>query len=428
MGLALLEIGQADQLSACRLSLLLGVFTPHNQVEGFLNLARKMLSAEKALLFFHDEPYLWHAAPNQFHAVRAQPDTTLAPFFAGQFMMDESHPRYADFCTYLRQLGVIHQRALAIDLQKADHGSIGQVVFFDEQPHRFSAEQKQLVSEFSASLVPYLTLKFEHAELQDLYEQQRALNFSKTKFLQVIAHDLRAPFHGLLGFSEVLAQERETLDEPAIQNIADYLHDTTQSTYNLLEGLLNWAMAEGGRFVYHPISFNLKQVSNIVCSVLNSLAVRKNIQLIDQVPDELKVFADINMITSVVQNLVSNALKFTHMDGSGKVVISARQREQQVEIMIQDTGLGMTEAQLAKLFEPQIAVSFQGTAGEKGTGLGLVLCKRFIDLNHGEIRVTSKEGEGSLFTVLLPAVQESAQCLNDEQSSQNQIDPSVKMA
>lgn len=83
MGLALLEIGQADQLSACRLSLLLGVFTPHNQVEGFLNLARKMLSAEKALLFFHDEPYFWHAAPNQFHAVRAQPNTTLAPFFCG---------------------------------------------------------------------------------------------------------------------------------------------------------------------------------------------------------------------------------------------------------------------------------------------------------------------------------------------------------
>ena len=111
-----------------------------------------------------------------------------------------------------------------------------------------------------------------------------------------------------------MAQERDTLDEASIQSISDYLYDTTQSTYNLLESLLTWAMAEGGRFVYHPINYELKQSTKIVCDVLKSLALKKNIELIDQVPEDIKVHADINMITSVLQNLVSNALKFTPMD------------------------------------------------------------------------------------------------------------------
>ena len=156
-----------------------------------------------------------------------------------------------------------------------------------------------------------LERKSESQDYYELYEQERALNFSKTKFFQVIAHDLRAPFHGLIGFSDVLANERETLSEEGVQDIADYLHDTLQSTYSLLENLLNWAMAEGGRFVYHPINFKLKQTTKIVYDVLKPLAVNKNIQLIENVAEDLSVFADMNMVTSVIQNLVSNALKFT---------------------------------------------------------------------------------------------------------------------
>jgi signal transduction histidine kinase len=161
-------------------------------------------------------------------------------------------------------------------------------------------------------------------------------------------------------------------------------------------------MAEGGRFVFHPINFQLKQASKIVFDVLNGLAVKKKIQLINAVPEEIKVFADINMVTSVIQNLVSNALKFTHMDGSGVVKISAEVTSKGVEIAIQDTGLGMTAQQIEQLFQPRLTVSFKGTDGEKGMGLGLVLCKRFVEINQGEIQVQSKEGEGTLFKVTLP--------------------------
>ncbi|NLN56659.1 MAG: HAMP domain-containing histidine kinase, partial [Gammaproteobacteria bacterium] len=176
----------------------------------------------------------------------------------------------------------------------------------------------------------------------------------------------------------------------------------------------NWAMAEGGRFVYHPINFELKQSTKIVCDVLRSLAIKKNIELIDQVDEGIKVYADINMITSVIQNLVSNALKFTSTDGTGKVILSVQATETSVDIYIRDTGLGMTPQQLENLFEQKLTVSFKGTAGEKGTGLGLVLCKRFVDLNHGQIVAESKEGEGTTFKVSLPVATSTHQVLSKE--------------
>ena len=174
-------------------------------------------------------------------------------------------------------------------------------------------------------------------------------------------------------------------------------------------------MAEGGRFIYHPINFELKQSTKIVCDVLNSLAVKKNIQLIDQIEEGIKVCADINMITSVIQNLVSNALKFTPTDGTGQVIITASQSETGVHISVRDTGLGMSQAQMDQLFQQSVTASIKGTAGEKGTGLGLVLCKRFIDLNHGEIFVDSREGEGTTFNVTLPAATSTHQALTPEQ-------------
>lgn len=173
-------------------------------------------------------------------------------------------------------------------------------------------------------------------------------------------------------------------------------------------------MAEGGRFVYHPINFDLHQSAKIVCNVLTSLAVKKNIQLVNTISEGTKVNADINMITSVMQNLVSNALKFTHTDGRGVVTIHAEPQGDRVQFSIQDTGLGMSQAQINDLFQQKLTVSIKGTAGERGTGLGLVLCKRFVDLNFGEIKVSSKEGEGTIFKVWLPIATSNHQTLSTE--------------
>ncbi|WP_180175712.1 sensor histidine kinase KdpD [Acinetobacter sp. YH12025] len=418
MALRLLDIGtQTELLTSCRLSLLMGVYTDDNRIAEFLKFARGIVQVDNAVLAFKNEPYIWYASEHIFKAFMAEADDDrLDQFFAEHSRIDRDTENYQAYCDYMQELGLGHQRLVAFDL-KYNQDSIGKVILFDDQVTAFEAKQLKIVEEFVQSLVNIIQLRVENAELKEAYEQQSALNFSKTKFFQIIAHDLRAPFHGLLGFSEVLAQERNTLDDSSVQNIADYLYDTTQSTYNLLESLLNWAMAEGGRFVYHPINFDLHQSAKIVSDVLNSLAVKKNIRLINAVPEGIKVNADINMITSVMQNLVSNALKFTHTDGRGVVTISADRDGERVVFTIQDTGLGMTQAQIDDLFQQKLTVSIKGTAGERGTGLGLVLCKRFVDLNQGEIVVNSKEGEGTQFKVWLPQATSLHQTLSTESSS-----------
>ena len=427
MRLKLLKVDQADQLNACKLSMLLGVFTPQSQVEGFLKFARGILRSDAAILAFHNEPYIWYSSPLGFNALHAQKDATLLPYFNGATSLGAQHKNYQAFSDYVKKLGIDHQRIIGFNLKNSEDKPIGQVILFDDKTEAFVEENLALVHEFALSLIRIIEMRLDYDDLKERYEQQSALNFSKTKFFQIIAHDLRAPFHGLLGFSEVLADERATLDESSIQNIADYLHDTAQSTYSLLESLLNWAMAEGGRFVYHPINFQLKQVTRIVYNVLNTLAVKKNIQLIENVDENLRVYADINMITSVIQNLVSNALKFTHVDGSGRVYIQAQQLDSGIEISVQDTGLGMTDEQIAVIFEPDFKVTIKGTSGEKGAGLGLVLCKRFVDLNFGEISVISKKGQGTTFRVVLPAAGNNHQALvgqkkMDDSSSWDQVE------
>ncbi|RLZ11325.1 sensor histidine kinase [Acinetobacter sp. 2JN-4] len=422
MAIQLLELQQAEKLSACKISLSLGLNTEQNLIEHFLQFNRKLMQASTALLAFHQEPYLWHRCPEKLQAVdSAKIAKSLNTLFVNDDLIDSEHPRYPTLIAFLNTFKRKVQSAIALHLRHPDQTSLGYVVLFDEDAQAFSELQKQLLQAHCVNFMQQLELKFSHDELKELYEQEAALNVSKTKFFSIISHDLRAPFHGLLGFSEILAKERDTLDESSIQNIADYLHDTSQSTYNLLESLLNWAMAEGGRFVYHPINFKLRQITNIVTDILKTLALKKHIELVNEVDENLKVYADMNMITSVIQNLVSNALKFTDVDSAGKVFIRAQSKGDHVEICVKDTGLGMTQAQIKDLFQPRITVSLKGTAGEKGAGLGLALCKRFVEMNLGEISASSKEGGGTQFTVLLPAAREHVDSCIEQHKSQEKL-------
>ncbi|ENV38500.1 HAMP domain-containing histidine kinase [Acinetobacter venetianus] len=422
MAIQLLELQQAEKLSACKLSLSMGLNSDQNTLEQFLQFNRKLMQTGTALLAFHQEPYLWHRCSEKLKAIdTAKITKSLNTLFVNDDLIDHSHSQYPTLIGFLNALKCKAESAIAVHLRHSDQTSLGYLILLDTKVLEFTETQKQLLQEHCKNFMQQLELKLNHDELKELYEQESALNFSKTKFFSIISHDLRAPFHGLLGFSEILAKERETLDESSIQNIADYLYDTSQSTYNLLESLLNWAMAEGGRFVYHPINFKLRQITDIVTDILKTLALKKNIQLINQVDENLKVYADMNMITSLIQNLVSNALKFTDIDGSGKVYIQAQNKGEMVEISVKDSGLGMTDEQIQNLFQPRITMSFKGTAGEKGAGLGLSLCKRFVELNHGEIHVVSKDGEGTTFKVTLPAEREHVDLCTDQHKSKAKL-------
>lgn len=411
MKLKFLEVDQADHLSACTISLLLGVFTKDNNLERFLRISRKMLKAQYAILAFHGEPYIWYMDQDGFRVFQANPKAALLSYFDGHAVIDVHHAKYSEFSKHIDSLGAPHQRIMGFDLVSDPQGSLGQVVYFDDEDILFDSDSVSLVQDLADGLMKCLETNAEAVEYKELYEQQAALSYSKTKFFQIIAHDLRVPFHGLLGFSEVLAEELDALDRKGIQNIAEFLNDTAQSTYRLLENLLSWAMAEGGNFVYHPINFKLGQLVDIVFDVLKSFAYKKNISLSQDIPNDLAVYADMNMMTSVLQNLVANALKFTRMDGSGQVCVIARRVEHGIELEVADTGLGMSAEQLEHIFEPQIKFSLKGTDGEAGTGLGLALCKRFVDLNKGKILVTSKEGEGTSFKVILPEATNGHQAL-----------------
>ncbi|MDO4222695.1 MAG: HAMP domain-containing sensor histidine kinase [Acinetobacter sp.] len=428
MNLKKLQLKEMEQLSACRFPLLLGVMSAQadNKILAFIQFTAKILQAKQALLIFNDDPYAWYYTQQEQTSLQGTLQSELMAIdqkqlhpalsqFYSSIQLDGQHAHYQDVLQQLRQYGD-YQRVIGFELQQHQNiqqavqqphkahfnRSFGQVLFFDEQNTPFCDLQKELALEHCLNFVPYLELKYHHAMLQEQYEQQQALNASQTKFLSIISHDLRAPFHGLLGFSEVLATELDDLDRQGIQNIADYLYETSQSTYQLLESLLHWSMAEGGRFVYHPVQFKIKQIIQIVLQVLKPLALQKNIRLIDDVAQDLSVYADMNMMTSLLQNLVSNALKFTPTDGRGEIRISAQVIEQTLHLQVQDNGIGMTQEQLKHLFQPRMTFSFTGTAGEKGTGFGLALCQRFAHLNHGEIQVQSKEGKGSTFSVLLP--------------------------
>ncbi|MDQ9009299.1 HAMP domain-containing sensor histidine kinase [Acinetobacter gerneri] len=407
MKLNLIDLKDAEQLSACPTAILLDVFTPDNELEGFLKLARGILKTENAILAFDDEPYIWFDHADQFHAMHKSIKSKYIDqqnFFEQTLVIDQGNPNYTHFSDYVKTLGVHHGRIVSFDLRQKKHSlSYGRVTFFDQNNTYFQDQDVALVAEFIQQIVKFIALKFENSILNEQFEQQIAINKSKTKFFQIIAHDLRAPFHGLLGFSEVLAEESDTLEQKDVLQISEYLHDTAQSTYNLLENLLNWAMAEDGQFVYHPIRFRLSQVLEIVYKILNPLAIKKNIKLSLDISEQFYVIADINMVTSVIQNLVSNALKFTHVDGTGVVELKARQKDHHIEIMIRDSGLGMSGQQVKNLFKHNIKVSQKGTSGEKGTGLGLVLCQHFLDLNHGKIDVESEIGVGTTFIVSLPS-------------------------
>jgi signal transduction histidine kinase len=196
--------------------------------------------------------------------------------------------------------------------------------------------------------------------------------------------------------------ERDTLGDEASLRLVEYINDTAQSTYSLLESLLNWSMAEGGRFHFKPVHFNVNDVVQSVFDLLSASAYKKNIKLKCDVASHLYAYADVRMMTSVIQNLTSNALKFTKANADKEILICAQQDQNWVEIRIQDQGVGMTEVQCENLFQQDTIPSTQGTSGEKGTGLGLVLCKRFVENNGGTIDVESIENQGTRFIIRIP--------------------------
>jgi len=231
-------------------------------------------------------------------------------------------------------------------------------------------------------------------------EHLRESNISKDKFFSIIAHDLRGPFNAIIGFSDLLFNDYESLEESEKMTMIKNIHDASVGTFKLLENLLEWSRIRTGRTVPNPDNLDLSTVANSTLGFLKAFAEKKNIKLFSGIHFGTIAYCDENMITTVIRNLIANAIKFT--DPGGNVRIWASNKEEYIEVTVADSGIGISAENINKLFRLDESIKTRGTSGEQGTGLGLLLSKEFIELNNGKIWVESEPGKGSQFHFTLP--------------------------
>jgi PAS domain S-box-containing protein len=239
-----------------------------------------------------------------------------------------------------------------------------------------------------------------HNELQAKNEQLRELNASKDKFFSIISHDLRSPFTALLGYIEVLGKQVEHVSRTALKEYIAKLSVSAERLYALLENLLTWSRLQRGAMEYAPEQFDFKEIVDDMVELFTSNAEQKQIGLFSAVQETLVVYADYAMVNTIMRNLISNALKFTPTGGN--ITIAARYEAHDVEVAVSDTGNGMSPETIAKLFRVDVHPTTTGTAGETGTGLGLILCQDLVQKNGGKIWVESEVGKGTTFRFTLP--------------------------
>lgn len=242
-------------------------------------------------------------------------------------------------------------------------------------------------------------IQLQSNKLEESNQELSVLNTTKDRLFSIIAHDLRNPFNAVSGFSELLLRDYKKMPPEKIEK---FLHLINKSSVNgsiLLENLLQWSRAKTGKITFNPERLNLGSLSAEVVSFQEIEAQRKNISIINTIENGIAVSADENMLKTVLRNLLSNAVKFT--GENGKVTLQSSQKESHVEISISDTGIGISPQNIILLFNAETNISTKGTASESGTGLGLILCKEFVERNGGEIRVESEVGKGSTFTFTL---------------------------
>ena len=222
------------------------------------------------------------------------------------------------------------------------------------------------------------------------------LNKSKDKFFSIVAHDLMSPFTSLLGYSEILRTESENLSKVEVKEFAGDIYDVAAKAHNLLENLLSWSSIQTNRTHFYPQKFAVYAIVEDVLLLNKAGANQKGVSLHNNIPNEFKIVADINMLNTVFRNLVANSVKFTN--SGGNITVGLSEKENYIDFYVEDSGVGMSGDDLEKLFKIDVHHSEIGTNSEKGTGLGLILCAEFVEKHNGKIRVESKLGEGSKFS------------------------------
>jgi signal transduction histidine kinase len=251
------------------------------------------------------------------------------------------------------------------------------------------------------------TIQLQNEELQvtnDKLGQSEAyllqLNATKDKFFSIISHDLKGPLNTLTGFLQVLDMQVDAFSADELKDFAKDMNKAVKNQIDLLDNLLQWSRSQTGTIDYSPEVLNLAEVVEDNQSLLQAVAQAKGIQILIPIDKKLRIYADSNMLNCVFRNLIANAIKFTNP--GGVITIDAIQREDQVEVRVKDNGIGMNELTLNRLFQLDNYHTTTGTSNEKGNGLGLILCKEFVETNGGAIWVESEENKGTTFHFTVP--------------------------
>jgi signal transduction histidine kinase len=237
-------------------------------------------------------------------------------------------------------------------------------------------------------------------ELTEANLKLNELNATKDKFFSIIAHDLKNPFNSILVQSQLLLMNYNMLDANKILKSIRHISNSAENAYNLLENLLEWSRSQTGKIHFNPVETSLDSLFKTALESTWSIAAHKKISIELEPVNDITLMADKNMLNTVLRNLITNAIKFTPT--GGKIILNAVVKRENVIISVADTGVGMCQEIIHKLFKINSKVSMPGTDNEPGTGLGLILCKEFVEKHGGKIKVESEEGKGSVFSFNLP--------------------------
>lgn len=270
------------------------------------------------------------------------------------------------------------------------------VLYINANRNRIKKEITNLLQEKNREL------EAANKKLVESEHNLKDLNATKDKFFSIIGHDLRNPLNALIGFSELIAANSREFSKEDIHRYSVIINESAKNIHQLIENLLNWSRAQTGNIDFSPAHIPLSDFVSEIHKVLKINADNKNIRIDIDIPETIKVFADKNLLSTILRNLISNAVKFT--TEGGKVFITAEEDNGKILVSVTDTGIGMNQEQVDSLFTLGTSKSTPGTTKEQGTGLGLILCKEFIEMHDGEIWAESEQGKGSTFKFTIPDI------------------------
>lgn len=264
----------------------------------------------------------------------------------------------------------------------------------------FMRDEKGKATGFQGVIRDISDIKKSEAKLKAYSEELKLLNSDKDRFMKILAHDLRSPFNTILGFSNLLLNNFEKYDNDVVLKNLNLIKNASQKTYNLLDDLLLWSKSQSGMLPFEPGIFEFNEICLESIEEQKELAMQKDITLECKLTSKIYIQSDKNLLKTILRNLLSNAIKFTQKKGN--IDILAEYNENSTLITVADNGIGMGTNEISNIWNFEKSYTNVGTAQEKGTGFGLVICKEFVEKHGGKIWIESKKGVGSKFIFSLP--------------------------